>query len=339
MRAAVAISLAALLAGCTASSTTGQGAATSAAPVQCALPFTNFAETGFIHIPGGAFAPDPAAQLEPDPARPDAFSRTVAKPALYAPAGSASESYDWPRSRWVPVARALVSPDGAAYVYTELIPNPASQGLGGPPPLGTRVHLVDVGSGTDSVIYQTSAVLAAAWFGPAAIYLTEKVDDADTVTAFRVWQLDPSSRVATLALGGASAGPGPFAIDGSALWIMAADPSDPKAPGTMLRVALSGGASTVWYRPSGGFAEFLGLDPQAHPVISTSTGADGDTGRTIVVSAPGSASALTDQGFIEMLTDRHGMWLNGNGVWLASGSRPVEKMAPEIGGALLGACG
>src|SRR5579864_7921548 len=217
MRAAVAISTVALLAGCTASSTTGQEAAASAAPVQCALPFTNFASTGFIHIPGGAFAADPAAQLEPDPARPAEFSRTVVKPELYAPAGNASESYDWPRSRWVPVARTLVSPDGAAYFYTELIPNPASQGLGGPPPLGTRVHLVDVATGADSVIYQTSAVLAAAWFGPAAVYLTEKVDSADTATAFRLWQLDPSTRAASLVLGGAFAGPGPFAIDGSAL--------------------------------------------------------------------------------------------------------------------------
>jgi len=334
-----------MVAGCTQASSISQAspaaAASSAATeeLRCDLPYTDFAHTGFIHIPGGQFKADQAAQLEPDPARPDSFNRTVVKPQLYGPTGSSSESYDWPRSRWVPVGRALVSPDGASYTYSEVIPNPASLGLGGPPPLGTRVHLVDVATGTDTVIYQTPAVLAAAWFGPSAVYLTEKVSDADTATAFRLLQLDPTRQVATLVLGGAAAGPGPFTIDGSALWIMAPDPANPKAPGTVLRLALTGGAGTVWYQQPAGFAQFLGLDPQAHPVIATWTGADGDPGKTVVVTAPGSATALAAQGFTEMVTDHHGMWLNGTGVWLASGSGAVKKVAPGIGGALLGACG
>src|SRR5581483_1026230 len=94
VRAGVAIFFVVLVAGCAAGSTTTSGSPAAAAQIEYALPFTDFAQTGFVHLPGGHFAADPAARLEPDPARPDAFSRTVMQPALYGPTGSGAESYD-----------------------------------------------------------------------------------------------------------------------------------------------------------------------------------------------------------------------------------------------------
>ncbi len=160
MRTAVLL-LALATAGCsgaTVSSSHGSpNAASSPSPVtlsSCRLPFTTFAATGFIGVQDGAFTTDPSSATQPDPSRPG-FVHTVASPVLYGPGPApGQETYDWTFLRWLPVPRELVSPDGSQYTYSELIPNPASQGLGGPPPIGTLVHVVDVATGKDQVVYQ-----------------------------------------------------------------------------------------------------------------------------------------------------------------------------------------
>jgi hypothetical protein len=339
-----ALLLALAIAGCggaTVSSSHGSpSAASSPSPAtlsSCRLPFTTFAATGFIGWPDGTFTQDPGSATMPDPSRPG-FVRTVASPALYGPG---QETYDWRLSRWLPVARELVSPDGTQYAYSELIPNPASQGLGGPPPLGTLVHVVDVATGKDRIVDQSADVLSAVAFRPEGIYLTQPTAIVNTPVPFYLWLLDPAAPSAHQLLRGKSVGPGMTAIADGALWVMATDPNDPKGTPRLLRANVNDGSQSTWFEPPGMFGQFLGLDGLDHPIVSTFSSTNGDPGKTWVVTAANTVQLIADEGFTgELVADSHGLWLTGNGVVLyPTTGGPMRKVSTEVGGSLLGTCG
>lgn len=289
-----------------------------AAGPACSLPFTDLAQTtGFIRFPGGDLVADPRVHQ----------------------GGSDTRTYDWAQSRWLPVSPDLISPDGSKYVYSETIPNPASQGLGGPPPLGSKIHVVDIATGADTVIYQTTDVLGATWFGADGIYLAQSVALADTPTAFHLWRLAPSSPSPVELLGGASVGPGDFRFAGGNFWIMAVNQTDPKGPKTLLRFDLSTGGETTWYEQTTAFAQFLGVDADGTPVVSMWSAVNDDPGKTYLVPAPGSLQLLSQVGFVQMSVDSYGLWLNGDGIWFQPPGGSLEKVASERGGYILGSCG
>lgn len=253
--------------------------------------------------------------------------------------GSGTPTYDWSQQKWLPVDRHTVSPDGLRYAYSEIIPNPAAQGLGGPPPLGTKVHLVDIASGADTVIYQTTDVLSAAWFDADGIYLTQPVALVDTFTAFYVWLVDPVQRSAKELLGGNAVGPGDFFIAGGTLWIMSADPNDPKGTKTLWRFDLSSSAQVAWYQQTTAFAQLMGLDAGGSPVVSLWSAVNGDPGKTYVLPQENSLQLLAETGFVQMTVDSYGLWLNGDGIWLMPPGGTLQKVGNERGGYILGACG
>jgi hypothetical protein len=305
----------------------------------CRLPFTVFTATGFIHVPDGVFTADTGSATEPDPSR-AGFVRTVASPALYGPGGAGQETYDWRFSRWLPVPHELVSPDGSQYAYSELIPNPASQGLGGPPPLGTLVHVVDVATGKDRIAEQSADVLSAVTFRPEGIYLTQPTLLVNTFVSFYVWIVDPATGSAHKLLGGKSVGPGTTAFADGTLWILASDPSNPKGTPQLLRVNLTDGSQSTWLQPTSMFAQFLGLDGLDHPIVSTFSATNGDPGKTWVITAASAARPIADQGFTgQLVADSNGLWLTGNGVFQYPTGGPIHKVSNEVGGSLLGTCG
>jgi hypothetical protein len=328
--------------GATVSNSQGSpSAASSPSPVlpsSCRLPFTVFTATGFIHVPDGVFTADTGSATQPDPNR-AGFVRTVASPALYGPGGTGQETYDWRFSRWLPVPHELVSPDGSQYVYSELIPNPASQGLGGPPPLGTLVHVVDVATGNDRIVDHSADVLSAVAFKPEGIYLTQPTALVDTFVAFYVWIVDPATGSAHELLGGKSVGPGTTAFTDGTLWILASDPSNPKGTPQLIRVNLNDGTQSTWLQPTSTFAQFLGLDSLNHPIVSTFSVTNGDPGKTWAITAANTMLPIADQGFSgQLVADSHGVWLTGNGVFLYPTGGPIHKISTEVGGSLLGTC-
>lgn len=303
----------------------------------CRLPFTTFTATGFISDQDGTFTPDATAATEADPTRPG-FVRTVVSPALYSADGTGG-TYDWSFSRWLPVASGLESPDGSQYTYSEVIPNPASQGSGGPPPPGTRVHVVDVATGKDTIVYQSTNVLSAIAFKREGIYLTEPAFLADTVVPFYVWLLDPFAGSAHRVLGGKSVGPGSSAFAAGTLWLMATDPSNPKAAPTLLRISISDGSQAIWFEPTMAFAQIVGLDRLDRPIVSTFSSTNGDPGKTWLVSGAGSLQPIADEGFTGAVSDSHGTWLSGNGVFLDPNTGPPVQKVSTASGAVLGSCG
>ena len=290
-----------------------------AAGPDCSLPFTDLSQTtGFLKFPGGELVADTRVPQ----------------------GGSGTPAYDWVVKRWLPVDRRLISPDGYRYAYSELIPNPAaSPGLGGPPPLGTKVHLVDLGSGADTVVYQTTNVLSAAWFGNDGIYLTEPTALVDTFVPYYVWLLDASTGTAKKVLGGKAVGPSDFFVGLGAFWIMAPDPNDPKGAKTLYRIDVQSGDQVTWYQQTTAFAQLLGLDGNGGPVVAMWSAVNGDPGKTYELPEQNSLQLVSDEGFVQMSIDVYGFWLNGNGIWFRPPGGTLQKVASERGGFILGGCG
>lgn len=312
--------------------------ATQVAAKPCRVPFTDFKAIGFVSYPSGTFTADPSAAITPDPSRPG-FAHTVALPVLTGISGNGSETYDWRFSRWLPVPYELVSPDGSKYTYSEVIPDPASQGIGSPP-LGTRVHVVDVATGRDDVVYQSPDLLSADAFRPEGIYLFQPAGFADTFLPFYVWLFDPSAHSAHKLLGGKTVGPGASALTAGTLWIMATDARNPKAAPMLLRVDMNDGSQSTWFAPTSTFAGFLGLDGLGRPIVSTFSSTNGDPGQTWAVTAAGTTSQIAEEGFSgTAIADGHGLWLTGNGLFVYTATGALQRVSKIVGGWILGPCG
>src|SRR2546423_4313759 len=110
---------------------------------------------GFLRFPGGIFQRDPRAGMVLDNTGDRIFRllRTTVQPYLFGFSDSAwgETTYDRAAGRWLPVARAQVSGDGLRYAYRELMAGPNA--TGDQPPVGVRLHVVDVRSGSDRGVY------------------------------------------------------------------------------------------------------------------------------------------------------------------------------------------
>ena len=297
------------------------------APSACRLPIElsdgpQAGRPGFVNYPAGTFTLDPAGSPGG------------------APDWSTGKTYDWKFSRWVPARYELMSPDGAHYAYTETIPNPASQGLGGPPPLGSRVHLVDVATGKDAIVYQTRDLLFAVALKPEGIYLSQPSQYVDTAVPLYLWLLNPSTGSEQKLLGGKLVEPSFRAIGNGVLWTTVVDPSNPVGRGNsdneLVSLKLADGTPTAWFDQPKESIQLLGLDSDGHPVISIQD--SGGSWQTVVVSAPNVTRRIANQYFSSMVTDSHGLWLSGPGVVLVRPDRSIQKFSTQSGW-LLGPCG
>lgn len=124
-------------------------------------------KTGFIQFPSGNFVEDPAGAMVAVPPPADraatALRRTVKQPELQGPGGP---FYSKSAARWLPVEREAVSPDGLRYAYAEPYWSTASY------PSGSRVHVVNVATGLDRVIYDVAPYTVVS-FASEGIYVQQ----------------------------------------------------------------------------------------------------------------------------------------------------------------------
>ncbi len=212
------------------------------------------ANGGFLHFPGGAFARDPRADMVPDDTRPPAgltrMLRTTVQPYLFGTSNGiyGEITYDRLAGRWLPVARAQVSPDGLRYAYTELLPLPGDV-LGGAT-TGGRLHIADVRSGSDQVVYSYSGgqPLSVVSFAQDGVYIGPGCEGVEATVlgacgsdSFTLSLLDPKTGSVTRV----SDRRGTWVIAGGVAWMATLEGGADQA-NQLLRIDLGIGSVQTW---------------------------------------------------------------------------------------------
>ena len=268
----------------------------------CRLPITTPDNQGaFISFPAGTVSLDPQGR------------GLVDHWGLY---------YDRAFSRWLPVPRQAVAPDGKHYAYGE-------KGLD--QTKAAKMHVVDIATGADHVFNTPSTE----WFIPYSVldYSGEGIYLYTNYEAsFGLWLMDPQtgaiSTVANLPEIQASG-------DSRTFWVGSVNPGDPQPlggigvlPNQIDRFSLADGKRIAWfYRPSTSM-RVIGSDMQGHPIVLVVNGRngviDGDYGaELLLLTDPQSqrsifkGSAQLAGSMVVLISDSHGIWFGSDhGIYL-----------------------
>ncbi len=294
---------------------------------------------GFLHFPGGTFRGDPHADMVFD-AKTPGLMRTPDQPYLYAygsPITDVTLTYDRAVGRWLPVNRAQVSDDGLRYVYVD-------HEVGAAP--SQRIHVVDVRTGSDQVVYRdTNTLYAVVGFVQQNIYLTECQPNETGGNCWGpLWRLDATTgNIATV-----SDRRGTWVISGRIGWMVTCWPAqypvpcfgiyDERGPNQLLRVDLATGNEEIWGRGSG--IDLIGTDGDGAPLITVGGTSECEVVR---VSAPEKTEPIFSLpinhtvgcGFRSATADRIGIWLQVEyvppgttaGIYLYSKASGVRKIS------------
>ncbi len=242
---------------------------------------------------------------------------------------TASVFYDRAFAKWLPATRSQVSPDGRRYAYA---------GEKAPSYAGGKLHVVDVATGVDTVVYSGGTTYSVVDFAAAGIYVTSA--QAPDGATHGLWLQDPSGGQPKL-ISSEILDP---AVGGGAAWGLhfnAADPSP--GPGgvegplnEVLRFDLRTGASTPWFYRPGARVWILGFDAAGHPFVRVYTEANvTDPVELWLVQSQSQAIRLFAGGGPTPAqlgaVDNHGVWFDSwrvspNTVWLYAGGS-LQKVA------------
>ena len=214
-------------------------------------------------------------------------------------------TYDWQLSKWLPVRRYMVAPDGARYTYND----------------AAGVHLVNAATGADRII-STDTGWVIDGFQQEGIYAGKRDVNAQP-TLSGLWLLDASGSAAPKQL--AASGPWLF-VGGGAAWETVGGSQSASYPwfregsygNTLRRLDLQSGATTTWYN---GFSQqsfaIVGLDSLGVPILETTNFL------VYAVTAPGATTLLGEaQGLLDAMGDSHGTWFAdgwSSAVYLSNG--------------------
>ncbi len=232
-------------------------------------------------------------------------------------------------ARWVPVAPALVAPDGRSYVWTEI---PQTGGA------SSRIHKVDVATGRDIVILSQNSLVAVSYQADAIYLVKGLAGETGFHTSTGLWRLD----LATLDLRALApessgywgeSGLGDYIAPG-AVWRSELDPSDPapqvRANGglsldRLVRLDLMTGATSVWFTRHGAEVAMVGVDQDGNPLVAVHSAQTtewwslhGPETGTLVYSGPFTTDGLgpydngTSGGYRPhgLMVDSHGLWIS-----------------------------
>jgi hypothetical protein len=251
------------------------------------------------------------------------------------PQGKGAHYFDRAFSRWLPVSREAVSPDGAHYAYAEI----GSQG-------GDFLHVVDVGTGKDHVRELTDAMgfssqVAVLNYSTEGIYLVQGFEQPGA----GLWLLNPNTGLVRRF----SSTIQPIALTPGAAWAQVLNPADLNPivtgsstgtlPNEIDRFDLATGKQTTWlYRPGTGLG-IIGFDLGGHPVISSLTNfreTDDPKAEVMVTLNPDSRRSIYKGSLAKTLgggiADQHGIWFGSpQGIYLYSERDGLEKLSNQPG--------
>jgi hypothetical protein len=304
----------------------------------CKLPIAQIDSSGkhqgaFVTFPSGDFTIDPNGAFQ---SFGDQLIQSVAQPYLYGSRFDRTTTFTRRYGRWLPASVATVSPDSSHYAYWEFtFANNSSS--------SSRVHLVQVTSGVDRIVYSQGFYMVIA-DESEGIYLAQTSAMGEGYHG--LWLLDPTS--------GSLRAVSPsnqmfYLIGASAAWTGDMAPGD-QAPGGMfpmdrvLRLDLKSRVSTAWFRRPGLQVAAIGFDSQGHLIVSARSTLDGATSTSEelwlvtapevarrIYSGPGSDSP-DFVGFSTPLADSHGVWFGSKkGLYLYTPDGTLQKVSTAVG--------
>lgn len=285
--------------------------------LSCRLPISagSPGSGGFIVFPGGKFVADPASNVViPNVPTPS----PQYGPGGYQPGNFFGLTYDRAYSKWLPVPRQLVSPDGARYVYTSPdsvfvvnVVGGAKTELGAGS--GHAWNVFDVDSeGVYANAQQTTSL------APAGLWLLPFSGAPHQITATGYWQ----------------------AVGGGAAYGFEAPSVPTGAVQRLLRLDLKTGATSTWFDnlPLG---NVLGFDVQGHPILSL----QGNPQQVVVLTRVNQELILYNGDppnfYVSwgVMADRNGIWLaSGNGLYIHRAGTVQLELVSAVTGPLAGSC-
>jgi hypothetical protein len=286
-------------------SATVPSASTAALNCRLSISTDSGQQAGFLSIPSSTYTADPSA-------------------------GSSSTglSYDRPQHRWLPVSWAQVLPDGSAYAYTR---------EASPIPSRNEIHVVDVATGTDRVIYNQGSFHVVAYQSDG-IYLDNHLNGTDGSNG--LWLLDPASGLLKAYPSGRQATWGWIRAGGA--WSYSPD-GNRFGSNSFARLDLSTGAVETWFTvaapappaPGSKTIRVIGFDG-SYPLVQVY--ADAPTSEIWRLTGAGQATRLPDLALGALsppssVADSHGTWLiaGDGGVYLyANAAFTKVASAPSL---------
>ena len=308
------VAVGALLAACgsqpaaTQSSQPAASSSPTATALNCKLPVAPASlgsaptpRAGFIALPSGNFTLDPSSGISYDAG--SRRYRTTQSPVLFGDLSGIT--YDSAYHRWLPVTPSQMLPDGSTYVYTR---------EASPTPFRNEVHVVNVATGTDRIVYDQGAYHPVA-YQPDGIYLDHHLNGTDASNG--LWLLDPSAGTLKAYPSGARASWARIAAGGA--WTYSVDGSR-FGSSSFARLDLSAGTMTTWFQvaspaqppqPGAKTVRVFGFDG-SQPLVQVYV--DEHPSEIWRVTAPGQATRLPDLPLGPLsppmsVADSHGTWL------------------------------
>jgi hypothetical protein len=247
------------------------------------------------------------------------------------PAGNPSTFYyDRAYSRWLPVSRQAVSPDGRHYAYISYPADP--RGI---------LTIVDVGTGSVRTFDATPARAQSPLFYMILDYAKEGIYLALAYIEGPIsglWLMDLNTgtirQVANLF--------DVHAIAGSVVWLGSLNPGDPNpmgglgvSPDSVDSFDISAGVRTAWLYLPGKGVRVVAVDLAGHPIVQAG---DVNNDELLLLTSPGAAEQIVQGPYSNFPTlgraiaDSHGVWFGSqSGIYLYSTAVGLRKISDQAG--------
>lgn len=249
------------------------------------------------------------------------------------PAGSGGRYYDMAFSKWLPVERNAVAPDGRHYAF-------GSQTADGKPFL----HVVSVPGGADRLyalpgdMYDVIGGIYVIDFQASTVFMGLFVEGG----MVGIWALNLTTGQTVKYAGPENA----LAMDGSVAWGTSFNQADTNPlsfpPGFRAnevdRVDLGAGTTSTWFYRPGSLVGVMGLDRSHHPIVGVLI--DKDTAELVLLLDPKTQQTIyrgSSGGWSQdidsigggIISDSHGLWMGSraNGLFLYSAAAGVERVS------------